>query len=87
MTPTISAAWRRRIDEAQDITHDSVAGVERARVAYGDEPSLRRFAQSPRCRDCAAELGQLHVPGCCVEACPACGEQAISCSCLDGPAH
>jgi hypothetical protein len=33
------------------------------------------------CDECGAKAGQLHVPGCDVERCPACRGQAISCNC------
>lgn len=38
------------------------------------------------CHDCAAKEGQLHVYGCDVERCPACGHQLISCDCHTGAA-
>ena len=37
-----------------------------ARVAYGSDYS---FEVQERCRDCGVAIGQLHVPGCCVEIC------------------
>jgi hypothetical protein len=37
--------------------------------------------QLGRCRDCGAEAGGLHHESCCVEACPACGGQLLSCDC------
>jgi hypothetical protein len=33
------------------------------------------------CHDCAAAPGQLHVPGCDTEVCPACKGQLIGCEC------
>lgn len=39
--------------------------------------------QEGKCYDCAILIGQLHVPGCDVEECPKCGEQVISCGCVE----
>ena len=73
--------WQERIDAAQRLTTVMIDGVDLARQPYGGEvPGL---PLRPRCRDCATELGDLHVPGCCVERCPACGDQAAWCGCRD----
>lgn len=39
------------------------------------------FPPVDRCHDCGAKVGFLHHPGCDVERCPRCLEQAISCGC------
>jgi hypothetical protein len=48
-------------------------------VRYGDESLSVRWAPPPFCGDCATPLGGVHHPGCDMEACPICFEQAISC--------
>lgn len=73
--------WQQKIDDAQRTTTTTIDGVELARQPYGDEVPGVSLVHA--CRDCATEPGDLHVPGCCVERCPACGGQAISCDCLD----
>jgi hypothetical protein len=51
-----------------------------------DQPAggQANVASSPAkrsCGDCGAAVGALHAPGCDVELCADCGEQAIGCSC------
>lgn len=55
-----------------------IAGVEIARVRYGQE---RPAYRGRRCGDCNVEHGQLHHLGCDVERCPTCHWQLISCGC------
>lgn len=77
MTHVHTPPWSKRIEEAQEHTHDTIGGVKYTRIAYGlDYPDAKT-----RCRDCGVAHGQLHVVGCCVERCPRCKDQAIGCGC------
>jgi hypothetical protein len=79
---TVTPEWQAKIDEAQLETTVDLCGSTYARVRYGDDyPELDL---KPACRDCGCRLGELHVPVCCVERCPRCGHQAISCDCVCG---
>ncbi|NUZ07604.1 hypothetical protein [Piscinibacter koreensis] len=72
--------WAERIAEAQTQTHVEIDGKLYPRRRYGsDHPDS--VALQPRCGDCGVELGQLRVPTCCVERCPRCDGQAITCRC------
>ena len=74
--------WERRIQEAQRKSSYTIAGSTYPRVRYGNEDAeMASVAAHHPCRDCEVRAGQLHVPGCAVERCPACGGQAISCAC------
>jgi hypothetical protein len=69
--------WRERIEAAQNQPTVELQGVVYPRVRYGtDYPNGKDL-----CRDCGVEHGQFHVRGCCVERCPRCEDQAISCPC------
>lgn len=39
------------------------------------------FRTDQRCPHCDVEVGELHLPGCDIEACPKCYGQSISCDC------
>lgn len=74
--------WPEKLAEAQLEPTYEIAGKEYDRVPYGGEEDDWGADARP-CHDCAAIKGQLHVVGCDVERCPACGGQAITCDCLD----
>jgi hypothetical protein len=43
----------------------------------------RRYHLPEHCHDCAVALGQLHHLGCDMEVCPSCGNQFMTCGCLE----
>jgi hypothetical protein len=57
-----------------------VGTKEYPRIRYGDEKQ-DWGAETQPCHDCGAVRGEFHVPGCDVERCPVCGDQAITCNC------
>jgi hypothetical protein len=65
---------------AQERTHYPLGERWLPRIRYGNEVFDWQADKSP-CHDCAAVKGQLHTPGCDVEECPNCHEQALSCDC------
>lgn len=91
VTTKVSEDWTRRIWDAQRDRTRVFNGKTYQRIPYGREGGS--WAPDSRtCGDCAATRGQLHVPGCDLERCPACRGQMISCGCvdeppLDGPGH
>jgi hypothetical protein len=72
--------WDQRIAAAQLERTYVIGGVPVRRIPYGAERTRWRL---PKCGDCDVRKGQLHVVGCDIEECPACGWQVISCGCLD----
>ena len=77
----VAPGWTAQIKAAQERPTYRINGLMYERIRYGDE--LDDWgADSRPCGDCAVIKGQYHVPGCDIESCPACGGQAISCTCL-----
>ena len=72
--------WDERIAEAQREPAFVIEGRRYPRIPYGSERPPWRL---PECGDCRVKKGQLHVVGCDIEQCPACGWQLITCGCLD----
>jgi rRNA maturation endonuclease Nob1 len=62
--------------------HVTIKGVSFLRVKYGGETDDWSADRGP-CHDCGVMKGELHVWGCDVERCPACGGQLIFCECDD----
>ncbi|HEX2826058.1 MAG TPA: hypothetical protein VHP37_06910 [Burkholderiales bacterium] len=69
------------IDCELDMSTADGCGIEV--VVYPDGSTLPAVPwQGPRrCRDCNAAPGFVHHWNCCVERCPQCGRQLISCPC------
>lgn len=72
--------WARVLAEAQSECTYLIQKVEYGRISFGDDHAGKSTTLQ-RCRDCNAVRGELHVPLCCLEECPRCGGQAISCDC------
>jgi hypothetical protein len=62
-----------------------IDGRTYTRVRWGQEIRPRHRYEPEECRDCGTPIGGVHHLGCCLERCPACHGQAISCGCFDEP--
>lgn len=65
--------WPEKIQEAQRKPTVFINGKEKG----------YKSAEVRPCHDCAVIKGQLHVPDCDMERCPACGGQAVDCECRE----
>lgn len=74
------ASWPARIAQAQREPFYRLNGSLVRRVPYGEEQT-DWDAANRACHDCRVLRGELHVPGCDVEECPACGGQVFMCEC------
>ena len=75
----ISSEWEAEFKRAQAVTQLVINSRELERVRYGEEETVRDL---PKCEDCSAPKGSLHLFGCDLEECPRCGGQIITCDCF-----
>ena len=61
----------------------TIAGKPHVRVAYGDEKDTQA-EEGKLCPGCGTKPGDMHVPSCGREQCPACGGIAFLCECKYG---
>lgn len=78
--------WPRMLIAAQKFETMHEGETEYRRLRWGDEihwhdGTMRDLQPADYCRDCGTELGAFHGPMCCLENCPKCGGQLISCDC------
>jgi hypothetical protein len=63
-------------------TTDGISCLTDPPVRWGQELRPRHQYEPDECRGCGTPLGGAHHPGCCLERCPACHGQAITCPCV-----
>jgi len=73
-------SWPDEIKAAQKQTSYTINGQSRHRVPYCSETGTT-WERPLNCRDCKVQVGELHVPGCLIEECPVCEDQAWGCDC------
>ena len=79
---TMAKFWPARLKDAQEHTSYLITASFK-RIRYGDETWIRQTKAKirPNCHDCAARVGEFHVPSCDVEECPNCHGQMLGCGC------
>ena len=65
---------------AQDDRCYTICGTAYFRIPFGED-LFGSETDRRHCRNCGAQRGEIHVPTCCWEQCPRCGDQSISCDC------
>ena len=80
----VVVGWGKKLQAAQKQRVYKIGRKLFERIPFGSDEA-GKATDSQSCRDCAAARGQLHVPRCCVEDCPRCGGQRISCDCKSTP--
>lgn len=82
--PEMPAERLARMRSLRSQPYFTVDGQPHVRVLYGDEKSFGFEDQGKLCKGCGARPGDLHVPSCGREQCPACGGTAFLCECKYG---
>lgn len=78
----LQAHWPLQLENAQAKHTYHCEGRQQHRVRLGDEEEDWGGARG-WCKSCFALKGEFHVPGCDVERCPFCGDQVVSCGCVE----
>lgn len=76
-----AVGWGEVLRISQENPSYLIDGEPFKRIPFGEDLDLEQIPHRV-CRDCVAAPGQFHVPGCCIEYCPRCKGQAISCGCF-----
>src|SRR5262245_51136374 len=76
----IPRSYLNEINEAQEIPEVVIGSKTFERIRFGREAEDWGWSRGT-CGSCGVALQCFHVPGCDIERCPACGEQAIGCDC------
>ena len=73
----------KQSDEGCTTRPKKIKGIEYLPIPYGKESAWEMYHMTPEpnCRDCGTPLGKYHHLKCCVEQCPVCGRQWITCKC------
>ena len=65
----------------KDVTVEFPDGTKMQRIPYAE--FIQGIHTATRCHDCNIDYGGYHHLGCCMEMCPKCDNQLITCGCLE----